>query len=78
MVRVDPGTRRVIDRFPTPGNGALAVGGGSVWQAGITTQTIYRYDPSSTRQIRFTSRGHFVRDKRTGQARRNTTSSPAA
>jgi YVTN family beta-propeller protein len=47
LVRVDPATSRVIDRFTTPGDGALAVGGGSVWQAGITTQTIYRYDPTS-------------------------------
>ena len=47
VVRVDPATSRVIDRFTIPGDGALAVGGGSVWQAGITSQTIYRYDPTS-------------------------------
>ena len=47
IVRVDPSTSRVVDRFTTPGDGALAVGGGSVWVAGITTQTIYRYDPTS-------------------------------
>jgi YVTN family beta-propeller protein len=47
IVRVDPSTGRVIDRFTTPGDGALAVGGGSVWVAGSTTQTIYRYDPTS-------------------------------
>jgi YVTN family beta-propeller protein len=51
IVRVDPATSRVIDRFPTPGDGALAAGGGSVWQAGITTQTIYRYDPNSRRPL---------------------------
>jgi YVTN family beta-propeller protein len=51
MVRVDPATSRVIDRFTTAGDGALAVGGGSVWQAGITSQTIYRYDPSSRRLL---------------------------
>jgi YVTN family beta-propeller protein len=51
MVRVDPATSRVIDRFATPGDGALAVGGGSVWQAGITSQTIYRYDPGSKRLL---------------------------
>jgi DNA-binding beta-propeller fold protein YncE len=51
IVRVDPATSRVIDRFTTAGDGALAVGGGSVWQAGITTQTIYRYDPSSKRLL---------------------------
>ena len=49
--RLDPSTSRVIDRFPTGGDGALAVGGGSVWQAGITTQTIYRYDPASRRVL---------------------------
>jgi DNA-binding beta-propeller fold protein YncE len=27
------------------------VAGGSVWQAGITSQTIYRYDPSSKRLL---------------------------
>ena len=47
IVRVDPSTSRVVDRFPTGGDGALAVGGGDVWVAGITTQTIYRYDPTS-------------------------------
>jgi YVTN family beta-propeller protein len=51
IVRVDPSTSRVIDRFTTPGDGALAVGGGSVWQAGSTTQTIYRYDPTSKRRL---------------------------
>jgi YVTN family beta-propeller protein len=51
VVRVDSSTSRVIDRFPTGGDGALAVGGGSVWQAGITTQTIYRYDPASRRVL---------------------------
>jgi YVTN family beta-propeller protein len=51
MVRVDPASSRVVDRFPTAGGGALAVGGGSVWQAGITSQTIYRYDPSSKRLL---------------------------
>jgi YVTN family beta-propeller protein len=51
IVRVDPATSRVVDRFTTAGSGALAVGGGSVWQAGITTQTIYRYDPSSKRLL---------------------------
>jgi YVTN family beta-propeller protein len=51
LVRVDPATSRVVDRFPTAGDGALTVGGGSVWQAGITTQTIYRYDPASRRVL---------------------------
>jgi virginiamycin B lyase len=51
MVRVDAATSRVVDRFPTTGDGALAVGGGSVWQAGITSQTIYRFDPSSKRLL---------------------------
>jgi YVTN family beta-propeller protein len=51
LVRVDPATSRAIDRFPSRGDGALGVGGGSVWQAGITTQTIYRYDPTSRRLL---------------------------
>jgi YVTN family beta-propeller protein len=51
VVRVDPSTSRVIDRFTTPGDGALAVGGDSVWVAGSTTQTIYRYDPTSKRLL---------------------------
>jgi YVTN family beta-propeller protein len=51
IVRVDPSTSRVIDRFTTRGDGALAVDGGSVWQAGITTQTIYRYDAGSRRLV---------------------------
>jgi DNA-binding beta-propeller fold protein YncE len=42
---------RVVDRFPTGGDGTLAVGGGDVWVAGITTQTIYRYDPTSRRLL---------------------------
>jgi YVTN family beta-propeller protein len=51
MVRVDAATSRVVDRFTTAGDGALAVGGGSVWQAGITSQTIYRYDLGSKRLL---------------------------
>ena len=51
IVRVDPSTSQVIDRFTTPGDGALAVGGDSVWQTGSTTQTIYRYDPTSKRLL---------------------------
>jgi YVTN family beta-propeller protein len=51
IVRVDPSTSRVIDRFTTSGDGALAVGGGSVWVAGITTRTIHRYDPTSKRLL---------------------------
>jgi YVTN family beta-propeller protein len=51
IVRVDPSTSRVIDRFTTPGDGVLTVGGGSVWQAGITTHTLYRYDPTSKRLL---------------------------
>ena len=47
IVRVDPSTSRVVDRFPTGGDSVIAVGGGSVWLAGITTQSIYRYDPVS-------------------------------
>ena len=51
LLRVVPATSRVVDRFPTAGDGALGVGGGSVWQAGISSQTIYRYDPSSKRLL---------------------------
>ena len=48
IVRVDPSTSRVIDRFTAHRrDDALGVGGGSVWVAGSTTQTIYRYDPTS-------------------------------
>ena len=47
IVRVDPSTSRVVDRFPTGGDGVMAVGGTSIWLAGITTQTVYRYDPAS-------------------------------
>jgi YVTN family beta-propeller protein len=49
IVRVDPATNRKADTVPTGAEGALAVGGGSVWQAGIATQTIYRLDPKSGR-----------------------------
>ena len=51
IARVDPLTSRIVDRFPTRGDGTLAVGGGTVWQAGTTTQTIYRYDPASRRLL---------------------------
>ena len=50
LVRVDSATNRKADTVPTDGDGALAVGGGSVWQAGIVTQTIYRLDPRSGRK----------------------------
>jgi YVTN family beta-propeller protein len=51
IVRVDPATNRKADTIPTDAEGALAVGGGSVWQAGIATQTIYRLDPKSGRRL---------------------------
>jgi YVTN family beta-propeller protein len=50
IVRVDPATNRKADTVPTTADGALAVGGGSVWQAGTATQTIYRLDPRSGRK----------------------------
>jgi YVTN family beta-propeller protein len=51
IVRVDPVTNRKADTVPTEADGALAVGGGSVWHAGIATQTIYRLDPRSGRTL---------------------------
>jgi YVTN family beta-propeller protein len=51
IVRVDPATNRKADTVPTEAEGALAAGGGSVWQAGIATQTIYRLDPRSGRTL---------------------------
>jgi virginiamycin B lyase len=51
IVRVDSSTSRVVDRFRTDGDGALAFGGGDVWVAGIGTKTIYRYDPASARLL---------------------------
>jgi YVTN family beta-propeller protein len=51
IVRVDPATNRKADTIPTEAEGALATGGGSVWQAGITTQTIYRLNPKSGRTL---------------------------
>ena len=51
IVRVDPATNRKADTVPTDAEGALAVGGGSVWQAGTATQTIYRLDPRSGRKL---------------------------
>jgi streptogramin lyase len=51
IVRVDPATNRKADTVPTKADGALAVGGGSVWHAGIATQTIYRLDPRSGRTL---------------------------
>src|SRR4029453_10478186 len=47
IVRADPSTSRVVDRFPTGGDGAIAVGGKSIWLAGINTQTLYPHDPAS-------------------------------
>jgi YVTN family beta-propeller protein len=51
IVRVDPATNRKADTVPTEAEGALTSGGGSVWQAGTTTQTIYRLDPRSGRAL---------------------------
>jgi YVTN family beta-propeller protein len=51
IVRVDPATNRKADTVPTEADGALAVGEGSVWHAGITTQTIYRLDSRSGRTL---------------------------
>jgi YVTN family beta-propeller protein len=47
VVRVDPATNRKADTVPTGADGALAVGGGSVWQADSVTQSITRLDPRS-------------------------------
>jgi hypothetical protein len=51
LLRVNPTTNQVADPLPSDGDGALAVGGGSLWQAGVATQTIYRLDPKSGRKL---------------------------
>jgi outer membrane protein assembly factor BamB len=51
LLRVNPTTNRIADPLPTDGDGALTAGGGSLWQAGIATQTIYRLDPKSGRKL---------------------------
>jgi YVTN family beta-propeller protein len=51
LVRVNPATNYIADTIGTAGDGALAVGGGSLWQAGIATQSIYRLDPKSGRTL---------------------------
>jgi streptogramin lyase len=51
IARVDPSTNRVVGTITTAGDGQLAVGGGSVWQAGITTQAVYRLDSTSGRLL---------------------------
>jgi YVTN family beta-propeller protein len=51
IVRVDPATNRKADTVPTGADGALAVGGGSVWQADSVTQSITRLDPRSGRKL---------------------------
>jgi streptogramin lyase len=51
LLRVNPTTNQIADPLPTDGDGALAVGGGSLWQAGVATQTIYRLDPKSGRKL---------------------------
>jgi YVTN family beta-propeller protein len=51
IIRVDPSTNRMADTVTTAGEGELTVGGGSVWQAGIATQTVYRLDPKSGRTL---------------------------
>jgi virginiamycin B lyase len=51
LLRVNPTTNRIADPLPTDGDGALTTGGGSLWQAGVATQTIYRLDPKSGRKL---------------------------
>ena len=51
IVRVDPATNRKADTVPTEAEGALVVGGGSVWHAGIASQIIYRLDPGTGRKL---------------------------
>ena len=51
LLRVNPATNRIANPLPADGDGALAVGGGSLWQAGVATQTIYRLDPKSGRKL---------------------------
>jgi outer membrane protein assembly factor BamB len=51
LLRVNPTTNQIADPLPTDGDGALTTGGGSLWQAGVATQTIYRLDPKSGRKL---------------------------
>jgi streptogramin lyase len=51
LLRLNPTTNRIASPLPTAGDGALAAGGGSLWHAGIATQTIYRLDPKSGRKL---------------------------
>jgi DNA-binding beta-propeller fold protein YncE len=51
LLRVNPATNQIANPIPADGDAALTVGGGSLWQAGIATQTIYRLDPKSGRKL---------------------------
>ena len=51
LLRVNPTTNQIADPIPSDGDAALATGGGSLWQAGVATQTIYRLDPKSGRKL---------------------------
>jgi YVTN family beta-propeller protein len=51
IVRVNPATNRKADTVPTDADGALAAGGGSIWQASSVTQSIHRLDPRSGRTL---------------------------
>jgi DNA-binding beta-propeller fold protein YncE len=51
LLRVNPTTNQIADPIPTDGDAALTAGGGSLWQAGVATQTIYRLDPKSGRKL---------------------------
>jgi DNA-binding beta-propeller fold protein YncE len=50
LLRVNPATNHASP-IPADGDAALTTGGGSLWQAGIATQTIYRLDPKSGRKL---------------------------
>ena len=51
VVRIDPGTKKVLARIPVGGASGLAFGAGAVWASDELTGTVTRIDPHSDRIV---------------------------
>jgi streptogramin lyase len=45
MMRIDPGTDKVVQQFVGEGGGQLSFAGGSVWAFNLKANTLSRFDP---------------------------------
>jgi DNA-binding beta-propeller fold protein YncE len=63
VIRIDPETRRVLERIPMPAEqpALLAVGAGAVWTANAADSSLSEIDPRSNRVVRTIPLGSYIR-----------------